>query len=52
METDSDLLDLIEDLADQLWRESQANETIIRDAGIIQSIVLRIDAITGAPERS
>jgi len=41
----------VRDLADAIWAESQADQTVIRDAGIMQDIVLRIDAITGEADR-
>jgi len=37
-------LDRIETLADDVWRESQGDHTVIRDAGIMQDIVIRLRA--------
>ena len=37
-------------LADDIWRESQGDHTIIRDAGIMQDIVPRIRALLGGEQ--
>lgn len=51
MTTDAEKVAALRALADHVWAESQADATIIRDAGIMQNIVLRIDEVLGTPER-
>ena len=45
-----DVIERVTALADEIWRESQGDQTIIHDAGIMQDIVDRLRAALVAPD--